>query len=441
MKKIQIGVVGYGYWGPNLVRNLSQSPDCEVALVCDTNPERLKHLRRLYPQVATTHRVEDLVEKPEIDAVVIATPVQWHHAMARACLNAGKHTFIEKPMTRTHAEGEELVNLATSLGLVLMVGHTFLFSPAVRRMKEIIDSGDIGEVQYITARRLNLGLFQKEINVAWDLAPHDISIILHLLGDMPTSLACHGSSHLTRGVEDVTMMYLIFKGNRCAIIQNSWLDPKKVRQMTVVGSRRMIVYDDTEPLEKLRIYDARVEAPAHYDTFAEFTYSYHYGDVYIPHIKQDEPLKLECQHFLDCIRGVTTPLTGGRDGLKVVQVLEAAARSLRQEGRPVVLDESAQPAISTVRVAGTFNNWQPEDKPRHLFRRGYGIPETDLAPGTYEYCLVVDGKFVPDPLAHETVPNPFGGRNSVLKVYGSPAEAVPNGAEPVAAENNHNHSP
>jgi predicted dehydrogenase len=241
-------------------------------------------------------------------------------------------------MARTVAEGEELVALAERNGLVLMVGHTFLFSPAVRRMKEIIDAGDIGELQYIAARRLNLGLFQKDINVAWDLAPHDISIILHLLNEQPVSVSCQGNSHVTRGIEDVTMMYLNFRKNRCAYIQNSWLDPKKVRTMTVVGSRRMIVYDDTEPLEKLKIYDARVEVPPHYDTFAEFTYSYHYGDAYVPYIKQDEPLKLECQHFLDSIRDESTPMTSGRQGLEVVRILEASGISLRQNGAAISLE-------------------------------------------------------------------------------------------------------
>lgn len=336
-KTIQVGVVGCGYWGPNLIRNLRQSPDCHLKIICDASEQRLRHMRRLHQDVATTHRFEDLLNDAEIDAVVIATPVRFHYEMAKACLKAGKHVFVEKPMSRTVAEGEELVALAERKGLVLMVGHTFLFSPAVRRMKEIIDSGDIGELQYISARRLNLGLFQKDINVAWDLAPHDISIILHLLDEQPVSVSCQGNSHVTRGIEDVTMMYLNFRKNRCAFIQNSWLDPKKVRQMTVVGSRRMIVYDDTEPLEKLKIYDARVEVPPHYDSFAEFTYSYHYGDAYVPYIKQDEPLKLECQHFLECIRDESTPITSGRHGLEVVRILEASGISLKQRGEAVVL--------------------------------------------------------------------------------------------------------
>jgi predicted dehydrogenase len=267
--------------------------------------------------------------------------------MAKACLSAGKHVFVEKPIARTVAESEELVALAQALGLVLMVGHTFLFSPAVRRMKEIISAGDIGQVQYISARRLNLGLFQKDINVAWDLAPHDISIILHLLEERPYSVCCQGNSHVTKGIEDVTMMYLNFTGNRCAFIQNSWLDPKKVRQMTVVGSRRMIVYDYTEPLEKIKIYDARVEVPPHYDTFAEFTYSYHYGDAYVPYIKQDEPLKLECQHFLDCVRTGGVPITDGELGLEVVRVLEAAGKSLRQHGAAVAIEEQKDPAVAS----------------------------------------------------------------------------------------------
>ncbi len=337
---ITLGVVGCGYWGPNLVRNLRQTSDCRLKVLCDTSEGRLAHMRRVHPEVAACKRFEDLLDDPELDAIVIATPVRFHYDMAKAALTAHKHVFIEKPMARTSAEGEELVSLAEREGLTLMVGHTFLFSPAVRRMKEIVDGGDIGEVQYISARRLNLGLFQKDINVAWDLAPHDLSIMLHLLEELPVTVSCEGSSHVTRDIEDVTMMHLAFRKNRCAFVHNSWLDPKKIRQMTVVGSERMIVYDDTEPLEKLKIYDARVEVPPHYDTFAEFTYSYHYGDAYVPYIKQDEPLKLECQHFVECVRDGSLPLTNGWLGLEVVRILEAATQSLRQHGTAVELGES-----------------------------------------------------------------------------------------------------
>jgi predicted dehydrogenase len=183
-----------------------------------------------------------------------------------------------------------------------MIGHTFLYSPAVKKIKEIVAKGDLGEIRYISARRLNLGLFQKDINVAWDLAPHDISIIQHIIGEQPATVNCRGSAHITPGVEDVTTMCLSYPGKCNAIIHSSWLDPRKVREMTIVGSNRMIVYDDVAPLEKIRVFDARVERPPHYDTFAEFHYAYHYGDVYAPYIKQEEPLKIECQHFLDCIR-------------------------------------------------------------------------------------------------------------------------------------------
>jgi predicted dehydrogenase len=340
-KTVSVGVVGCGYWGPNLVRNLGQCPDAHLKILCDASESRLAHMQRLHPEVAVTTRFEHLLTDEDLDAIVIATPVRFHHQMAKAALSVGKHVFIEKPLARTQAEAEELVALADRLGLVLMVGHTFLFSPAVRRMKEIIDAGDIGEVKYISARRLNLGLFQKDINVAWDLAPHDISILLHLIGAMPTTVGCQGSAHVTKGIEDVTMMSLGFRDHLCAFVHNSWLEPKKVRQMTVIGSKRMIVYDDTEPLEKLKIYDIRVEAPPYNDTFAEFTYSYHYGDSYIPYVKQDEPLKLECQHFLDCIRNGNVPLTNGRLGLDVVRILEAAGESLRRKGASVALQPFA----------------------------------------------------------------------------------------------------
>lgn len=339
--RVKIGVAGFGYWGPNLVRNLSQAKDCELKVVCDASESRRAHLHRLHPGVAATPCFEELIEGTDLDAVVIATPVRFHYQMAKAALEAGKHVFIEKPIARTVDEAQELLDLAQEQERVLMVGHTFLFSPAVHRMKEIIDAGDIGKVQYVAARRLNLGLFQKDINVAWDLAPHDISILLHLLGEFPISVSCQGSSSLNRGIEDVTMMELKFRNNRCAFVHNSWLDPKKVRQMTVVGSRRMIVYDDTEPLEKLRIYDTRVEVPPHYDSFAEFTYSYHYGDVYVPYIKQDEPLKLECQHFVDCIRRGELPLSDGRLGLDVVRILEAASQSLKTKGGSIPLSSTS----------------------------------------------------------------------------------------------------
>ncbi len=290
---------------------------------------------------------EHMLNGAGLDAIVIATSVKYHYSMARQSLLAGKHTFIEKPMASSSAECEELIEIAESKGVVLMIGHTFLYSAPVRKIKEIILSGDVGDIRYISARRLNLGLFQKDINVAWDLAPHDISIILELMDEFPIRINCQGNAHITPGIEDVTSMSLTFPNNRFATIQNSWLDPRKVREMTIVGSKRMVVYDDVASLEKLRVYDSRVDVPPHYDTFAEFQYAYHYGDMYVPYIKQEEPLKIECQHFLDCIRQGLTPLTNGEQGLKLVKILEAASSSLKRNGASVNLNLTARDTSET----------------------------------------------------------------------------------------------
>jgi predicted dehydrogenase len=328
-------VAGCGYWGPNLIRNFRSLPDCNLKMMCDLSTSRLKHLKSLYPEVAGETDYLHMLNGINLDAVVIATDVKSHFPMAKAALLAGKHTFIEKPMAGRAEHCEELVDIAKKNGLVLMTGHTFLYSPVVKKIKEIIDSGDIGEIRYICARRLNLGLFQKDINVAWDLAPHDLSIILSIIGEQPITVNCRGSAHITPGVEDVTTMCLTFSGQRSAIIHSSWLDPRKVREMTIVGSKRMIVYDDLAPLEKIRVFDTRVERPPHYDTFGEFQYAYHYGDMYAPYIKQEEPLKTECQHFLDCIRNGTTPLSCGTRGTELVRILEASSKSLQLGGAPV----------------------------------------------------------------------------------------------------------
>jgi predicted dehydrogenase len=305
--------------------------------MCDVKQARLSHLKSLYPEVETSTDYHQMLTGMDLDAVAVATAVKMHHPMAKAALLAGKHVFIEKPMASSTAQCEELIDIARRNGLVLMVGHTFLYSPVVRKIKDIIDHGDIGDIRYICARRLNLGLYQKDINVTWDLAPHDISIILSIIGEQPMTVNCQGSAHVTPGVEDVTNLCLTFRNQRTAIIQSSWLDPRKVREMTIVGSKKMIVYDDVLPLEKIRIFDARVERPPHYDTFGEFQYAYHYGDIHIPYVKQEEPLKTECQHFLDSIKNGTVPLTDGEQGLEMVRILEASSESLRQGGGPVPL--------------------------------------------------------------------------------------------------------
>jgi predicted dehydrogenase len=347
-KKINIAVVGCGYWGPNLIRNFSALPECHVRYVCDKDQKRLDHMKQLYPSSETTKDFEQVVGEKDVDAVVVATPVHLHYELAKKALQAGKHAFVEKPMTQTSEQGNELVQLAAKKKLTLMVGHTFIYSAPVRRIKEIIKAGDIGEIQYISSRRLNLGLFQKDINVAWDLAPHDISIILYLLGAPPLYVNCQGKAHVNKDIEDVTNMSLGFDNGGFATIQSSWLDPNKVREMVIVGSKRMIVYDDNQPLEKIKIYDKRVETPPHYDTFAEFQYAYHYGDMYAPYIKQVEPLKVECQQFLECIRTGKKPETSGLDGLRVIQILEASSRSLKNGGAKIEIDRRLGTAPVTV---------------------------------------------------------------------------------------------
>lgn len=334
---ISLAVVGCGYWGPNLIRNFRSLPDCSLKAMCDMREERLQHLCSLYSDVQALSKFEDVLRLSGLEAVVIATPVKHHFRLAKASLLAGKHTLIEKPMAASSLECEELIEIAEREGLVLMVGHTFLYSAPVQKIAEIIHAGDLGEIRYINARRLNLGLFQPDINVAWDLAPHDISIILRFLGEMPISINCSGNAHVTPGVEDITNMSLTFSRDRFATIQSSWLEPRKVREMTIVGTKRMIVYDDLQSHEKIRVYDVRVERPPHYDTFAEFHYSYHYGDSYIPFVAQEEPLKAECQHFLDCIKNGTPSSTDGEAGLKMVRILEAASASLKANGAPVTL--------------------------------------------------------------------------------------------------------
>jgi predicted dehydrogenase len=377
-KQIKVGVVGCGYWGPNLVRNFRSLPDCSMKMMCDVSENRLGHLKSLYPEVEGELNYDHMLNGVGLDAVIIATSVKSHFPMAKASLLSGKHTFIEKPMAASSAECEELIDIAQEKGLVLMVGHTFLYSPAVRKIREIVQRGDIGDIRYICARRLNLGLFQKDINVAWDLAPHDIAIILHIMEKEVVTINCTGSAHITPGVEDVTAMWLNFSGKRSAIIHSSWLDPRKVREMTIVGSKQMIFYDDVSQLEKIRVLDMRVERPPHYDTFAEFNYAYHYGDVHVPHIKHEEPLKTECQHFLDCINQGITPLTDGKQGLELVRILEASSQSLKQGGASVNLAARKTQRLN-VQDSGTG----------HTQVNGWNRKARDFAPNRREAAIEV----------------------------------------------------
>jgi predicted dehydrogenase len=333
-----IGVVGLGYWGPNWVRNLHQSQAARRIIACDLDQKRRTHVSQLYSDLEITSRFEDLLNDDDVEGIVVATPVGTHYGMAKRALEAGKSVLVEKPMATSNEEANDLVKTAREKNLILMVGHTFEYSAPVLKMHDIISSGELGDVFYISSVRANLGLFQRDVNVTWDLATHDISIILNLMGGRePEAVSCQGESHYGHGVEDVAMLTLRFERNVIAFIHVSWLDPDKIRRTTVVGSRKMLVYDDTAPQEKIRIYDKGVTAQKYYDTFGEFQFSYRYGDIQIPRIEEKEPLYCECEHFVNCIKSGQKPNTDGVNGARVVNVLEAANYSLRRGGLMVPL--------------------------------------------------------------------------------------------------------
>jgi predicted dehydrogenase len=334
---IGIGVVGAGYWGPKHIRAFSELPGACVAMVADVDRMRLAGLRLQYRGIRTTTRFDDLLAAPEVDAVVVATPASTHAGLVREALSAGKHVLVEKPFTLSSADGDELVRLAFGTARVLMVGHTFLYNPAVRVLRDLVRRGTLGDIYYAHAQRLNLGLFQRDINVIWDLAPHDVSILMYVLGSEAVDVRADGGAYVQPGIEDVAHLQLVFPDRVQAQIHVSWLDPNKVRRITVVGSRRMAVYDDVETIEKIRVYDKGVDAPPHTDTFGEFQLSYRYGDITIPHLPGTEPLRLECEHFLECIQNGTPPLTDGQHGVSVVRVLEGAQASISHGGHLVRL--------------------------------------------------------------------------------------------------------
>ncbi len=328
---MKIAVIGCGYWGPNLVRNFLQSHKVNQLICCDLDSKRLEHMQRLYPSIQTTTNHEELLRMADLDAVAIATPVRTHYPLAKEFLSRGVNVFVEKPFTDSAESALELVKLAEEKKKILMVGHTFEYTAAVNKIKEIVQSGELGKVLYISCIRVNLGLFQKDINVVWDLAPHDISIILYLVEEMPVSVNTQGMAHFQPGIEDVATTTLTFRNGLIAFIHNSWLDPNKIRKTTIVGSRKMLVYDDIENQEKIK----GVAVPPYYDSFAEFHFSYRYGDIYSPRIEEYEPLRKECEHFLQCIQTGRTPHTDGYNGYRVVSILEASSRSLRQGGKAV----------------------------------------------------------------------------------------------------------
>jgi predicted dehydrogenase len=339
---LRVGVVGCGYWGPNLIRNFAQLRDSEVIACADLAEGRLAHMKTLYPGVETTRNYIDLVESREIDAIVIATPPTTHVEIALRALDAGKHVFVEKPLATSGADCEAMIASAREKKRVLMVGHTFLYTAAVNKIKDLIKAGELGDILYVNTTRVNLGIFQEDINVVWDLAPHDVSILNYILDNHPVEVAAHGHSYIRQNVEDIAYLHLKYPGSVMAHVHVSWLNPNKIRETTVVGSKKMLVYDDISSLEKIRIYDKGVTVLPHYDTFGEFQLSYRFGDIFIPRLDDSEPLKVACQHFVDCIKTGVEPKSSGQHGLEVVRVIEAANYSLAHSGAVVTLENNVQ---------------------------------------------------------------------------------------------------
>jgi predicted dehydrogenase len=332
MRPVRVAAVGCGYWGPNVIRNLDAVPGFELCCICDVDADRLRPVAARYPSARTTTDVEDIFADPAIDAVYIATPVSSHFDLVKRALDAGKHVLVEKPLATTVEQAETLAELAVIRRLTLMVGHTFVFSPPVRKVKELIDSGSIGPIYYVETTRVNLGLFQKDVSVLWDLGPHDVSILTYWLGEVPAQVSARARSYLGEALEDVAFLTLEFPSGILAQVQISWLAPSKLRRTSIVGRQRMIVYDDLEPVEKIKIYDRGVDRqPA---SFGEFQLTYRSGDILSPRLDTTEPLYIECAHFLECIQTGREPDTSPRSGVEVVRVIQAAERSLRAGGAP-----------------------------------------------------------------------------------------------------------
>lgn len=338
---VRIGVIGCGYWGPNLIRNFSHLKSSQVLACSDLNEDRLSHMRNLYPGIETTNDYRRILDRKDVDAVVVATPPETHCRLAVEAMRAGKHVFVEKPLATSVVDGVAMVAEAEKQKRVLLVGHTFVYTAAVNKIKDVIASGELGEIFYISTTRVNLGIFQEHISVVWDLAPHDVSILNYILGASPESVASQASSYIRKSVEDVAFLTLRYPGNVLAHVHVSWLNPNKLRSTTVVGSKKMLVYDDVSALEKIRIYDKGVTVTPHYDTFGEFQLSYRYGDITIPRLDDAEPLKVACQHFIDCVEKGIPARSSGVHGLDVVRVLDAAMTSVREDGRSIDIEHAS----------------------------------------------------------------------------------------------------
>jgi predicted dehydrogenase len=332
---INIGVLGYGYWGPNVVRNLHSLDGCHVAAVCDRSPAALKRVRQAYPDIAVTTEPSELLTSPKIDAIAVVTPVWTHFELAKAALENGKHVFVEKPFTATTQQAEELIDLGIRNNLTIMVDHTFLFSGAVRKIRQLVDEGVLGSLYYYDSTRVNLGLFQHDVSVIWDLAPHDLSIMDFLIQEKPEAVIATGESHLNH-VTDVAFITIYFPGNTIAHVNVNWLSPVKVRTTLIGGQKKMLVWNDLEPDEKIKVYDKGAQI-SNGDSRYELLVSYRSGDMWAPRVEQAEALKVELNYFLECVSKGDTPLNDGMAGARVVRILEAADQSLKARGRAVEL--------------------------------------------------------------------------------------------------------
>jgi len=325
---LKLGVIGYGYWGPNIVRNFAGQKDCRVVGICDKSPTALARAVGAHPGVAATTDPNEILNSPDLDAVAIVTPVSFHYELAKQALENGKHVFVEKPFTATSVQAEELIELAESNNLQIMVDHTFLFTGAVRKIKQLIDEGALGQIYYYDSTRVNLGLFQHDVNVLWDLAPHDLAIMDHLLGLEPELIVATGGAHVN-SLENIAYLTVYFPDNVLAHINVNWLSPVKVRTTLVGGQKKMLVWNDLDPAEKLRVYDKGAELNTQQGVHQALV-SYRTGDMFAPKVDEGEALRAETRYFLDCIQSGTRPFNDGQAGLRVVRILEAAEQSLNQ---------------------------------------------------------------------------------------------------------------
>jgi predicted dehydrogenase len=339
---LQIGVIGYGYWGPNVVRNFYNAPNATVAAVCDLNPKSLQRVRRTYPAMVVTTDADDILTNANIDAVAIVTPISHHFSLAKKALENGKHVFVEKPFTATTVQAEQLIEIAARKNRTIMVDHTFLFNGAVRKIREVMDAGTLGNLYYYDSTRVNLGLFQHDANVVWDLAPHDLSIIDYLIEDAPEAIVATGEKHVN-GTEDMAFITMYFPNKVIAHLNVNWLSPVKVRTTLIGGEKKMLVWNDLEADEKIKIYDKGIERSGGNSGY-DLRVSYRAGDLWVPRVEQVEALTREAHYFVDCIFNGKTPFNDGYAGLRVVQMLEAIDESISQKGKMVY----CKPAVRNV---------------------------------------------------------------------------------------------